>query len=291
LLCLLSCLACERGVESRAQHAEPRETSTTLHFEEPAPGLDSLRLQVNHRPGTFLFDSGLGLSILTPEMAKLTGCAPWGKLVGFRATGERLSLQRCNHPVIDGADVSLEPPLMGVFAIGSFVGPIGKDISGAIGLDVFDGKVVTLSVANRTLTIESAQHAREIAAAEQEVPIRLVRDVDGTALGADLGVKTPKGMIWLEIDTGNSGPSLIDPSIAPMLGLRADEKGEQPLHIADDGVHFGGPCLVRDLIRDGNLGRAALQPWEITLDLKNSRGWVRASHAIVREGTAPGARP
>jgi len=47
---------------------------------------------VSGQTGTFLFDTGVGVSNFTPAFMKKIDCRPWGRLTGFRMTGERLDV-------------------------------------------------------------------------------------------------------------------------------------------------------------------------------------------------------
>jgi hypothetical protein len=108
------------------------------------------------------------------------------------------------------------------------------------------------------------------------VPIRLVRDAEGLALSAVIGVPTSKGLAWMELDTGNDDAVIVvSKSIAPLL--RADPAGDSPQHIkvalASGIVLEGDTKVVEGLIMDGNIGIRFLSAWNITLDLKHSRAW------------------
>lgn len=106
--------------------------------------------------------------------------------------------------------------------------------------------------------------------------MRLVRVAEGAALTVDMGVPTPSGMTWMELDTDNYGPSMVDRTIADLFELKRAEAGVQRWHVSPaTGLDFSGPVIVRDLILDGNLGRDVLRHWLVTLDLANGRGWIR----------------
>ncbi len=250
-----------------------------IHLERPAQGIEALAARLDGKPGLYMFDSGLGASAVTPTTARMIGCTPWGKVTGFRAIGERVDSERCNAATFEFGPISRRVPQLLVLDLEKFMGPAGARFGGAIGLDVWDGRVVTLSVASHTLTVENDASARRIAAEGREVPIRLVRSAEGAALTADVGVATQLGTLWMEIDTGNYGPSLIDKRAAALVGLDPANTAPQPLiSMMISGKHLGGSAVVRDLILDGDLGREALKDWDVTLDLARGRGWLRPSH-------------
>lgn len=258
-----------------------------IRLQQPVQDIEALSLQVDGHAGLYMFDSGLGTSAVTPASARVIGCTPWGKITGFRATGERVDAERCNAATLDFGPFSQHVQQLSVFDLKKFMGPAGARFAGAIGLDALDGRVVTLSVASHTLTIENDASTRRIAAEGQEVPIRLVRSAEGAALTADLGVSTRLGQVWMEIDTGNYGPSLIDKRAAALVGLDPANAAVQPLTSMMVGkTRIGGSAVVRDLILDGDLGREALREWDVTLDLARGRGWLRLAHPKEKP-TAP----
>jgi hypothetical protein len=55
------------------------------------------RAIVNGQSGTFLFDTGEGVSSFSPAFAEKTGCRPWGRISGFRMSGERLDNKHCDN--------------------------------------------------------------------------------------------------------------------------------------------------------------------------------------------------
>jgi len=250
-----------------------------IPLEQPVHDIEALSIRIDDHPGLYMFDSGLGTSAVTPTTARMIGCTPWGKVTGFRAIGERVDAERCNAATFDFGPFSQRMPQLSVLDLEKFMGPTGARFAGAIGLDALDGRVVTLSVANHTLTIETDASARRIAAEGREVPIRLVRSAEGAALTADLGVSTRLGRLWMEIDTGNYGPSLIDKRAAALVGLDPAATTPQPLTSMVDGeTPIHGSAVIRDLILDGDLGREALIEWDVTLDLAHGRGWLRPAH-------------
>lgn len=251
-------------------------TRDVLTLYASSAGIETIKATVDGQEGTYLFDSGIGTSGVTPAVAAAIGCKPWGKITGFRATGERLDVPRCNSSTVKIGAFAPTLPQLSVFDLARFMGPASAGLAGAIGLDVFVGRTVTLDVANHQLAIEDAASLEAIRKTAVEVPIRLVRVAEGAALTVDIGVPTLSGMAWMELDTGNYGASMVDRSIASAFGLNVSETKLQQWTVPlSDRLKLSGPVIVRDLILDGNLGRDVLRRWQVTLDLANGRGWIR----------------
>ncbi|MGY2732742.1 hypothetical protein [Sphingomonas sp. UYP23] len=253
-------------------------------------GIETVQATVGGRKGSYLFDSGIGTSGITPAVAAAIGCKPWGKVTGFRAIGERVDVPRCNASLVKVSAFKTTLPQLSVFGLARFMGPASAGLAGVISLDVFEGQIVTLDVAHHRLTIEDASSFAAIRKTGVEVPIRLVRVAEGAALTVDMGVPTSSGTAWMELDTGNYGPAMVDRTIAGLFGLNQSDPSVQHWDVAPaQGLQFSGPVRVGDLILDGNLGRDVLRHWDVTLDLAHGRGWVRPLPSTTsRPGQAAG---
>ncbi|MGI4811050.1 MAG: retropepsin-like aspartic protease [Janthinobacterium lividum] len=255
--------------------ARPQSKVIPLVFSANAP--EAVSARIGDHQGLFLFDSGAGTSAVTPSFSEMIGCKPWGKVTGFRATGERLDLLRCNETDVTVGPITRRMPQLSVIDLKQFMGPAGDKFGGAIALDVFVGHTITLDIAKHRLIIEDAASLDRIKQKAREVPIRLVRDTEGAALTVDLGVPTSLGTAWMEIDTGNYGPSLIDKHVARLVGLAPDKSGAQQWTAElEPNLNAAGSAVVKDLIMDGDIGRDVLMHWSVTLDLANERGWISA---------------
>jgi len=105
----------------------------------------------------------------------------------------------------------------------------------------------------------------------------------GVALTVDLGILTEKGMVWMEMDTGNDDPAIVlSKSTAPLLGVDPANPAPQPVHVelAPGIVLQGNAHVVDNLIMDGNIGVKFLKAWNITLDLKHGKAWLAPAGAL-----------
>jgi hypothetical protein len=103
----------------------------------------------------------------------------------------------------------------------------------------------------------------------------MVRDVEGIALAIDGAVRTPKGLAWMELDSGNGGSFVVANHIAPLIGLRTDMTAPEPARFElANGIAVEGMTRTRDLIMDGNIGAQFLNNWILTLDLEHGRAWL-----------------
>jgi hypothetical protein len=275
LLAVIVLLAFTPAIQARPRSAQP----IAVFQLQPHPGgthMITLRATVRSHEGNFVFDTGGGVTYISPAFAQTIGCKPWGQLSGFVLTGQRLDMQRCDKLDFDIDGWFFRAPIAGVFDLMKFMPPNVPKIDGSIGLDLFAGRAVTLSLADRTLTVESAASLRQRQRKGKEISIRLVRELEGIALAVVVGVMTPEGTAWMELDSGNGGANVIAKHIAPLLNLKTDVKGPQPAKfMLVGGIPVTGDARVNEtLIMDGNIGTRFMIDWDVTFDLAKGRAWV-----------------
>ncbi len=245
----------------------------------PHPGgteMMTLHASVRGHDGNFIFDTGGGISYISPAFAQTIGCKPWGQITGFTVTAQRLDMPRCDGLAFEIEGHSFGAPTSGVFDIMKFMPANVPRIDGSIGLDVFDGRAVTLSLAQRKLIVESASSLRERTKLGKEVPVRLVREGGGIALAVQVAVPTTDGMAWMELDSGNGGANVIGKHLVAVMKLDPNKNGPQPASFfIAGGVPVEGMVRVNEkLTMDGNIGTRFLINWDLTLDLAKGRAWL-----------------
>ena len=239
----------------------------------------SIEVVVGGQRGTFLVDTGGGVTLVTPEFAKRTGCAPWGQISGFRLTGERLDMPRCENMEIGlPGGRTMAPVTAGVIDLMPLMAKGDAPIDGSLALDALDGQVFTLDVRAGTLQFETPESLEARVADAVEIPIRVSRygnSARGVAVYARS--KTAKGDLWLELDTGGDAPVLLPNSMAAEAGADPTmEKQPYTLTLSgtDRDVTQPTRAIVRDMVRDGVVGMPVLVHWQLTFDLVHDRLWI-----------------
>ena len=224
---------------------------------------------------SFLFDTGEGMTMISPALAHDLQCEPWGNITAFRMLGERLDVKRCDAVAFAiGASRYVAPSTI-VYDLAEIAGEDAPPLDGAIGLDLFAGRTITLQLAERRVIVETAASVQARLRDATEVPMRLSRP-DGLALDVNLGVTTPRGLAWMELDTGNAGPTIfVSPSMAPLLHLSATTREPQDVTITlGDASVRTRARVFPDMIIDGNIGMQLVRDRDISLDLKSGRAWL-----------------
>jgi hypothetical protein len=143
-------------------------------------------------------------------------------------------------------------------------------------LDLFAGRIITI-IPLKAIILESPGSLAARLRNAHELPIGMVRDVEGIALEVDGAVRTPEGMAWMELDTGNGGSFVVANHIAPLLGLGTNVSVPEPARFyLANGIAVEGMTRTRDLIMDGNIGAQFFNHWVLTLDLEHGRAWLSA---------------
>jgi len=259
---------------SAAQAAQP---IAVVHFARYPLGdqLMTVRASVRGHAGTFLFDTGEGVTMISTTVAQAIGCTPWGRVTAFRMRGDRVDAQHCDGIPIEIAGQDFAAPSVLVFDIMHYFPPNAPGLAGSIGLDLFAGRAITFELARQELIVESPRSLASRIGHATRVPVRIVRDGQGLALTVDLGVATPRGTAWMEFDSG-SGGIFVSKVIAPLLKLDPESAAPQPvrLTIGDTVVVEGRARVVDRMIMDGNIGASFLAKWNVTLDLAAGRAWI-----------------
>ena len=256
--------------------------------EEPVIRFDSflgrglaMHAQVNGQDGYFLFDTGGGVTNVSPEFAAKIGCKPWGQISGFAMMAQRIDMQRCDHVRVRVGGREVERETIGVFDGSGMMPPNAPHLDGTIALDLLEGIPFRLSVAAKSLTLLDAKQVAKATRGREAVPLHVVRDAEGMALSVDVPVRTPLGIAWFELDSGNSSPTaLVGKHLAAPLKLDpasgANKKSEQATLTLLDGTTWTGDVCVFNLILDGNLGATFLIKHDVVVDVMAKRAWLSA---------------
>lgn len=251
------------------------ETPITIKLEPYLGSALAVHAEVNGHEGLFPFDTGEGVSTISPEFARTIGCTPWGRITGFRMTGGRLDFARCDDLHFKTTEVTLTAPIAGVYDIMSLLPNDAPHLDGSLGLDILAGRTITLDESGKTLTLESAASLKARTRDAKEIPIRLVRDAEGIALAVDVAVPTRLGVAWMEMDTGNGGTLVVAKHLASLFHLDPDKKEPQPVKFEiAGGIPVEGQARTPDLIMDGNIGAQFFREWVLTMNLATGRAWL-----------------
>jgi len=246
--------------------------------------LRTLTVEVAGESGAFLFDTGGGRTLVTPEVAERVGCEPAGRSVGFRMSGERVDFALCGEVSLEMQGEPFPHSEVAVFDLMGLLPEGLPTLDGLVSLETFRDLPVTLELAADRLVVETGHSLETRVAGMRELRARWATGSDGSSLVPFVGVDAPgPRMLWFEVDSGNLDAVLLAPHAARLLGLEApaghppDERWEVesvPLSLAE-GLTLETPAAVEEILYDGALSAAFLERLVLTMDAGAGRMWGR----------------
>jgi len=247
----------------------------TIPFARAARHLRTIRVRVGADSADYLFDTGGGVTVISPRDSTILGCTPGGRSFGVRLTGEVLSGRVCA-----GVPLGIGPWTMttdaGVMDLGRMLGPQAPPVRGMISLNAFAGRALTFDFAHERMIVETPASLASRTVGMTPVPMRIATGEHGDQLVVYVGVRTPRGaMLWMEWDSENNASTLMPPaSVALLGGDSARRMLDLPVSLAP-GLDVVVPVMLKnDMIHDGVLSAAFLERATWTVDLARGRMWV-----------------
>ncbi len=260
---------------TRAANDVPAGPVAVLDLQPYLGSLLTIDVAVGDSTLPYIFDTGGGGTLHTPETAGAAGCEPFGRVTGFRHDGEQVHARRCPpaEVVIDGWRAPARET--GVFDLMGLLPDGVPVLGGLVSLRSFDGLAITLELDRRRVVVESPGSLERRVAGMKEVPVRAGRQSGGSMLDVFLPFRAEGGPLWMELDSGNTGPVRIAPHAARQLGLDLSATEPRAVTLQLEGY---GPvevqALEKEMIYDGLLNAALLQRLRITLDLDAMLAWA-----------------
>jgi hypothetical protein len=241
--------------------------------------LKTLPIEINGRTATMIFDTGAGITSVTPEFARRIGCEPGAPVTAFRMDGERVSLARCASMPIRFAGIVTRREL-GVFDLGAVLPSDLPPVDGIVGLDLFDGRSITILPGLGALRVETPSTLRRATSGSRAARLRLSREAGGMGLTAFVPARTPAGDAWLLLDSANLAGVRLHPwAFDALAGAGSAEPKAVVLSIEGADAETVEVRRVDALIYDGALDASYLSRHSITLDLQHGRAWWRRAAA------------
>ena len=278
------------GTAASAQMTKPSTGNQPIeiNLEHDALGkAPTINVQIGGKTYPFLFDTGGGITTITPAIAKEIGCEPFGQITGFNAGGTRLDFKRCDNVDIKLGNYQTRVNT-GLFEVMQFFSPDTKEIGGIVSLQTFENKIITIDLAGNRLIVETEDSLAERIKDMKPLESRIGSQGGGGIIDIFVAANTPKGKIWMEFDTGNFSTLLFSPHAQEMLGINFDApnraKMSKPVKL--DLVGLGTiemPARERSMIHDGMLNYDTISKWVVTIDLRNGKMWAKAKPEQPKE--------
>jgi predicted aspartyl protease len=247
--------------------ARPAHGATAVLELQPYLGrLVTLDATIDGRSARLLVDTAAGITAITPEFARHTGCNPHGAIVAYRMSGEQVTTSKC-LPMrfqLQGYGRRLRPMVLDLMALLPQGAP---PIDGVIGLDAFDGALMKFDFGRGVIEVGGRPPARKAGV------VRLAREAGGLGLSAFITVEARVGDVNLLLDSANLAGTLLSPAAARQLAGSTDA-GTLRLTLRPHGLSaLPVTASVKPLIYDGAIGAEFFLTHAVWLDLENGRIW------------------
>lgn len=234
----------------------------TLALEPFFRELRIVRVESSAGPLNLLFDTGGGATLVTPEVARRLGCAPSGRDVGHRMSGERVEFSRCERLDLKvGRWTSTASPVA-VFDVNALLPVELRTLDGVLALDAFRGRVLTIDWPKHEIRVSDG-----IDVPADLLPHRIATGDSGRFFTAMLPVASRGGLLWFLLDSGNIAGTLVANHNTQLLAVSTT--GTVSLQVGGRGL-VTLPATPAEMILDGALGTAYLLTGPVTLDLRMS---------------------
>ena len=239
----------------------------------------TINVRIGAKTYPFLFDSGGGITLISPALAKEIGCTPFGQVAGFNAGGTRLDFKRCDNVDLRMGDYSTDLNV-GVYEVMTLFSPDTKEIGGFISLQTFENRVITIDLAGNKIIVENENSMKERIKDMKPLESRIGSQGGGAIIDLFVAASTPKGKIWMEVDTGNFSTLQFAPPAQEMLGINFDApnkaKTTKPAKLDIVGLgEIEMPARERSMIYDGMLNYDTLSKMILTVDLRTGKTWAK----------------
>jgi len=265
----------QRNALTASTSAAPLAAPVTIPFTRGPAHLRTIRVRVGTDSADYLFDTGGGITVISPQDSASLGCTPGGRGFGVRLTGEVLSGRTCANVALGVGPFRVISDA-GVMDLARLLGPNAPPVRGMISLNAFEGRTLTLDLAHEQMIVETPASREARVRHMTPVPMRFATGEHGGQLAVYVGLKAKNGaMLWMEWDSENNASTLISPEALALLGGDSTRRmTDLPVALAP-GMDVVVPVATKaNMIHDGVLSAGFMERAVWTVDLAQGRLWV-----------------
>ena len=275
---------------STASRASSTAAPVTIPFTRGPGHLRTIKVRVGTDSADYLFDTGGGVTVISPQDSALLGCTPGGRGFGVRLTGEALSGRTCANVALGVGPFTVTTDA-GVMDLARLLGPGAPKVRGQVSLNAFVGRALTLDLAHERMIVESPASLAERVRHMTPVPMRIATGEHGGQLTVYVGLRARNGaMLWFEWDSENNASTLVSPEALALLGGDSTRRmTDLPVTLAS-GLEVTIPMMTKgNMIHDGVLSAGFMERAVWTVDLAQGKLWVGPVASISAMVTAESA--
>lgn len=237
----------------------------------------------------FIFDTGIGVNIISQSLCHQLGCKAQGEHTGKRMSGQEVHIPMSSVGSLSLAGHGQKDVPVGLFNLEEMMP--GAKIGGFLSLGFFRDLPYSVDYDRKTITFEDPSSLEKIRAEGIRVPVRF--DIQGPSFGIFLSLILPNGKeASVEVDTGSQA-LILNEKFMDELGVKAngpdvkrkdgkDEtghmysrffatlKGRVHLRQSQDISMNNPEVMFQKIIYDGLVGHHFLSQFRVTYDLPHS---------------------
>lgn len=289
---LVLAAACSPNAGSPAPRSTPNgdaESARAIPFDYVGQSWMRVPARIGDGAETrMMIDTGMGVTLVTPEACARAGCVREGSWSGQRMSGQTVELTIARVSSITVAGHRVENARVAVFESDDV---IHRDlgVEGIAGLDVFRDQPVTFDHPAMRVVLESPASLAARKASGTSVPARVKHDGPSTEIYLPLEI-APGVRAEMEVDSG-SLHMILDDRFMTTLGIDpdgpnierkdgSDETGAayvrryaklpKAVHVPSEqaiGAPEGTTVMFQKIIHDGLIGQQFLKAHVVTFDL------------------------
>jgi len=238
--------------------------------------LKSVKVDIENKTYNFLFDTGGGITIVSPKIIEDINKSSYGNSIGFRMSGERVESKLCDNLDIKIGGINFSHTNVGVFDIMSLLPKDFKQLDGVISLKTFEHSKISLNLIANKVIIETEESYKEKIKNMHLIQSRFANGPNGSELNIFLGTRAKDHLWWFLFDSGNIAQTKISTSTAKDWALTFKENeiteiGAYKFEIANDSIT--APTIIDDIIYDGAFSFDFIQQSEFVISFKDKKIW------------------
>jgi hypothetical protein len=242
--------------------------------------LVTLTAKVEGREVKLLFDTGGGITSLSPKLIRAVGGDAVGRTVGYRMSGERIDSPVSHDVAITLGSHTVTLDEVAVFDVMTIMPDGVPHVDGVLALDVFQELPFTLDLEQGVLVLETEESLAVRCASGSRWNVRLATGPSGAELNLFVqGLVNEVPGLWFLFDSGNTDRLAIATHVAEAADSAyfADVgiDGEMDVMLTLDGTApFETKARVRELILDGALSVHEIGRSPVTVDVGQRAIWI-----------------
>ncbi len=256
-------------------HSTYSQTEITL--ENYFRTLKSVNVEIDGKTYDFLFDTGGGLTFISPSIANGINKTVYGNLVGFRMSGEKIESKLCDSVYIKIGGSTFFHPYVGIFDFMSLLPEGFKQVDGLISLKTFENEKISLDLKENKLIVETEKSFNNKIKNMKLVKSQFATGPSGRELDIFTGIHYKNHYWWFLFDTGNIAQTKISDNTAKEWGINppneSDSSGLGDFNFVLAGDSISAPTVVDNIIYDGALSYDFICQSEYTISLKDQKIW------------------